>query len=132
MEELSEMKTKLQKETLLRKAAEEEVNKFKSQLAELKKSEVCLADSTSHYFLLFCYLYLLLRLGSHITIPLMFKASAKSDISKLQKKLEDEACQKEKLEGEIAILQSQLLQISFEADEVFSLGIYNYSLVKPT
>ncbi|KAJ6703688.1 KINESIN-RELATED [Salix viminalis] len=39
MEELSEMKTKLQKETLLRKAAEEEVNKLKSQLAELKKSE---------------------------------------------------------------------------------------------
>uniref|UniRef100_A0A6N2JZQ8 Kinesin-like protein n=1 Tax=Salix viminalis TaxID=40686 RepID=A0A6N2JZQ8_SALVM len=39
MEELSEMKTKLQKETLLRKAAEEEVNKLKSQLAELEKSE---------------------------------------------------------------------------------------------
>uniref|UniRef100_A0A6M2F4P0 Kinesin-like protein n=1 Tax=Populus davidiana TaxID=266767 RepID=A0A6M2F4P0_9ROSI len=39
MEELSEMKKKLQKETLLRKAAEEEVNKLKSQLAELKKSE---------------------------------------------------------------------------------------------
>ncbi|KAL9350081.1 hypothetical protein Peur_057336 [Populus x canadensis] len=83
MEELSEMKKKLQKETLLRKAAEEEVNKLKSQLAELKKSE----------------------------------ALAKSDMSKLQKMLEDEACQKEKLEGEIAILHSQLLQISFEADE---------------
>ncbi|KAG6782698.1 hypothetical protein POTOM_012111 [Populus tomentosa] len=93
MEELSEMKKKLQKETLLRKAAEEEVNKLKSQLAELKK------------------------LGSQITIPLMYKASAKSDISKLQKMLEDEACQKEKLEGEITVLQSQLLQISFEADE---------------
>ncbi|KAL9387167.1 hypothetical protein Peur_020291 [Populus x canadensis] len=83
MEELSEMKKKLQKETLLRKAAEEEVNKLKSQLAELTKSE----------------------------------ALAKSDMSKLQKMLEDEACQKEKLEGEIAILHSQLLQISFEADE---------------
>ncbi|KAH8513554.1 hypothetical protein H0E87_006716 [Populus deltoides] len=83
MEELCEMKKKLQKETLLRKAAEEEVNKLKSQLAELKKSE----------------------------------ALAKSDMSKLQKMLEDEACQKEKLEGEIAILHSQLLQISFEADE---------------
>lgn len=32
--------------------------------------------------------------------------------------LEDEAHQKMKLEGEIALLQSQLLQISFEADEV--------------
>jgi kinesin family protein 5 len=45
---------------------------------------------------------------------------AKSDISKLQKMLEDEARQKEKLEGDIATLQSQLLQISFEADEVYS------------
>lgn len=33
--------------------------------------------------------------------------------------LEDEARQKEKLEAEIAILHGQLLQISFEADEVF-------------
>lgn len=32
--------------------------------------------------------------------------------------LEDEAQQKDKLEGEIAVLQSQLMQISFEADEV--------------
>lgn len=32
--------------------------------------------------------------------------------------LEDEAHQKKKLEEEIALLQSQLLQISFEADEV--------------
>ncbi|XP_061964960.1 kinesin-like protein KIN-UA [Populus nigra] len=83
MEELAQMKNKLQKETLLRKVAEGEVNILKSQLAGLKKSE----------------------------------ASAKSDISKLQKMLEDEACQKEKLEVEIATLQSQLLQISFEADE---------------
>lgn len=34
--------------------------------------------------------------------------------------LEDEVHQKEKLEGEIAVLQSQLMQISFEADEVSS------------
>lgn len=32
--------------------------------------------------------------------------------------LEDEAYQKDKLEEEIAILRSQLLQLSFEADEV--------------
>lgn len=32
--------------------------------------------------------------------------------------LEDEERQKEKLEGEIAMLQTQLLQLSFEADEV--------------
>lgn len=35
--------------------------------------------------------------------------------------LEDESRQKEKLEGEIAELQSQLLQISFDADEVLLL-----------
>lgn len=32
--------------------------------------------------------------------------------------LEDETRQKEKLEEEIAMLHSQLLQLSFEADEV--------------
>lgn len=32
--------------------------------------------------------------------------------------LEGEAYQKEKLEGEISMLQTQLLQLSFEADEV--------------
>jgi kinesin family protein 5 len=35
--------------------------------------------------------------------------------------LEDEARQKEKFEGEIAILHGQLLQLSFEADEVFCI-----------
>lgn len=45
------------------------------------------------------------------------EASAKSEISKLHKILEDEAHQKDKLEGEIAILQSQLLQFSLEAGE---------------
>lgn len=32
--------------------------------------------------------------------------------------LEDESRQKEILEGEIAVLQSQLLQLSFDTDEV--------------
>ena len=41
-----------------------------------------------------------------------------AEIVKLRKMLEDEARQKEKLEGEIALLQRQLMQISFEADEV--------------
>ena len=40
--------------------------------------------------------------------------------------LEDEANQREKLEGEIAILQSQLMQISFEADEVSCFQIFKY------
>ena len=40
------------------------------------------------------------------------------EISKLCKSLEDEQNQKKKLEGDIAVLQTQLLQLSFEADEV--------------
>ncbi|GAU20703.1 hypothetical protein TSUD_231170 [Trifolium subterraneum] len=72
VEEMANLKKMLQKETLLRKAAEGETNNWKIQVAELKQSE----------------------------------ASAKSDISKLHKMLEDEAHQKEKLEGEIAILQT--------------------------
>ncbi|GFZ02171.1 armadillo repeat kinesin 3 [Actinidia rufa] len=45
------------------------------------------------------------------------EASRNSEISKLQKLVEDEAHHKQKLEEEIAVLQSQLLQLSFEADE---------------
>ena len=40
-EEMADLKKMLQKETLLRKAAEREVNNLKSQVAELKMSEVC-------------------------------------------------------------------------------------------
>ncbi|CAL5377732.1 unnamed protein product [Camellia sinensis] len=46
------------------------------------------------------------------------EAAGNSEISKLHKLLEDEVHQKRKLEEEIAVLQSQLLQLSFEADEV--------------
>ncbi|CAL5187583.1 unnamed protein product [Lathyrus oleraceus] len=82
-EEMADLKKMLQKETLLRKAAEGETNNLKIQVAELRQSE----------------------------------ASAKTEISKLYKILEEESHQKEKLEGEIAILQSQLLQLGLEADE---------------
>jgi hypothetical protein len=37
--------------------------------------------------------------------------------------LEDEAYKKRKLEEEVVILQSQLLQLTFEADQVFNLEI---------
>lgn len=46
------------------------------------------------------------------------QASRNSEILKLRTILEDESRQKEKLEGEIAVLQSQLLQLSSDADEV--------------
>ncbi|XP_018813408.1 kinesin-like protein KIN-UA [Juglans regia] len=39
IEEVSELKKLLQKESLLRRAAEEEVNSLKSQLAQSKRSE---------------------------------------------------------------------------------------------
>ncbi|KAL0373103.1 UNVERIFIED_CONTAM: Kinesin-like protein KIN-UB [Sesamum calycinum] len=45
------------------------------------------------------------------------EAARNAELLKLRKMLEDEACQKAKLEEEIEMLQSQLLQISFEADE---------------
>uniref|UniRef100_A0A368UHF5 Kinesin-like protein n=1 Tax=Glycine max TaxID=3847 RepID=A0A368UHF5_SOYBN len=45
------------------------------------------------------------------------EASGKSEILKLHNMLEDKEGQKEKLEGEIAILQSQLLQLNLQADE---------------
>lgn len=48
----------------------------------------------------------------------LYQASATSEILKLRKLLEDESRQKDKLEGEIALLQSQLLQLSSDADEV--------------
>ncbi|CAK9173131.1 unnamed protein product [Ilex paraguariensis] len=82
-EEVTDVKILLQNETLLREAAEEEVNNLKNQVAQWKRLE----------------------------------AACNCEILKLRKMLEDETCQKTKLEEEIAILQSQLLQISFEADE---------------
>ncbi|KAJ4727102.1 Kinesin-like protein [Melia azedarach] len=39
-------------------------------------------------------------------------------MSNLHKSLEDESCQKKKLEEEIVILRSQLLQLTFEADQM--------------
>ncbi|XP_022158342.1 kinesin-like protein KIN-UA isoform X2 [Momordica charantia] len=81
--ETAELKKLIKKDTLLRKAAEEEVSNLRIQVAQLKRSET----------------------------------SCNLEISKLRKTLEDEQNQKKKLEGDIAILQSQLLQLSFEADE---------------
>ncbi|BBH03230.1 armadillo repeat kinesin 3 [Prunus dulcis] len=83
VEEIDDLKKLLQKETLLRKAAEEEVQNLKIQLTQWKRSE----------------------------------AAGNSEILKLRKMLEDEEHQKDKLEGEIATLHSQLLQLSFEANE---------------
>lgn len=42
--EVAELKKLVKKETLLRKAAEEEVNNLRSQVAQLKRSEVCLGQ----------------------------------------------------------------------------------------
>ena len=43
------------------------------------------------------------------------------EIIKLRNILEDEANKKKRLEEEIIILRSQLLQLNFEADQVFVL-----------
>lgn len=44
---------------------------------------------------------------------------------RLHKLLENETQQKEKLEGEIATLHSQLLQLSLTADEVKNIWIFH-------
>jgi kinesin family protein 5 len=44
------------------------------------------------------------------------------EITKLHNLLEDEAHQKKKLEEEIIILRSQLLQSNYEMEQVFVLG----------
>jgi hypothetical protein len=46
--------------------------------------------------------------------------------------LEDEAYKKRKLEEEVVILQSQLLQLTFEADQVFNLEILGSFLFPST
>lgn len=48
----------------------------------------------------------------------VFQAALNAEMSKLRKMLEDEVHQREKREEEISMLQNQLLQISFDADEV--------------
>ncbi|XP_050379083.1 kinesin-like protein KIN-UA isoform X2 [Argentina anserina] len=83
IQEIDDLRRLLQRETSLRKAAEEETSNVKSQLTQWKRSE----------------------------------AAGNSEILKLRKMLEDEAHQKEKLEGEIVTLHSRLLQMSFDADE---------------
>lgn len=82
-EEVAELRSLLQNEKLLRKAADEEAVNLKTQLVQSKKQE----------------------------------AAANSEMLKLHQMLKDEADQREKLEREIAMLQGQLLQLSFEADE---------------
>ncbi|XP_073298824.1 kinesin-like protein KIN-UA isoform X3 [Primulina huaijiensis] len=82
--EVAQIKKKLQNETLLRKAAEAETDRLKSESTHWKKTE----------------------------------AARNAELVKLRKMLEDQACQKEKLEDELSLLQSQLLQISSDADEV--------------
>lgn len=81
--EIKEVKRLLQNETQLRKAAEEEANIFRDELAQWKRLE----------------------------------AAKNSEILKLHKMLEDESRKKTKYEEDISVLQSRLLQISFEADE---------------
>ncbi|XP_050237860.1 kinesin-like protein KIN-UB isoform X2 [Mercurialis annua] len=79
-EEIADIKNLLQTEIQLRRVAEEEVNKFRSQLES-------------------------------------FMVGGDSEIVKLHKILEEEAREKNKLEEQIVILQSQLLQLSLEAEQ---------------
>ncbi|XP_002511735.2 kinesin-like protein KIN-UB [Ricinus communis] len=82
-DEIADIKRLLQNEIQLRTAAEEEVNKLKSQLENFMQS----------------------------------MAGGDSEIVKLHKTLEDEAHKKKKLEEEVMILQSQLLQFTLESEQ---------------
>jgi hypothetical protein len=73
------------------------------------------------------FVFILLELSGLVTsfltyiqlfIYIFLKESRGAEIVKLRKLLDTEASQKEKLEEEIAILKSQLLQMSLEAEEV--------------
>ncbi|KZV19446.1 armadillo repeat-containing kinesin-like protein 2 [Dorcoceras hygrometricum] len=81
--EVAEIKKKLQHETLLRKAAEAETDRLKTESTRWKKAE----------------------------------AAANAELVRLRKMMEDQACQKAKLEDELSLLQNQLLQLSSDADE---------------
>lgn len=72
----------------------------------------------------FTILYILIAVCRLLMMMfVMSQAAGNSEILKLRRMLEDEKCQKAKLEEEIAVLQSQLLQLSFEADEVRAIFI---------
>ncbi|XVF31815.1 hypothetical protein REPUB_Repub17cG0026000 [Reevesia pubescens] len=86
-EDVAEVKRLLEKEMHMRKEAEYEVNKLKSQLGQYPDSG----------------------------------AGGDDEILKLQKALEDEVHQEKKLEEEIIIRRSQMLQLTFEADQVLRL-----------
>lgn len=53
----------------------------------------------------------------------MYQAGGDVEIQNLRTMLEEEAHQKKKLEEEIIILQSQLLQLTYEADQVLFLAL---------
>ncbi|KAJ6879227.1 hypothetical protein NC652_032718 [Populus alba x Populus x berolinensis] len=82
-EEVSELRKLLQNEIQLRKAAEDDLYKLKSQFEQFMQPG----------------------------------AGGDTEIIRLHKILEDEAYKKKSLEEEVAILQSQLLQLTFEAGQ---------------
>lgn len=110
-EELAEVKKLLQNETLLRKAAEEEVKNLQNQVVQWKRSEVKTCNYYKSMFSSFLY-------GCEQYILRVCQVAGNAEILKLRKMLEDEVHRREKLEEEISVLQNQLLQLSFDADEV--------------
>lgn len=59
-----------------------------------------------------------LKMLTHMRDFISLQATGNTEILKLHKMLEDETYQKGRLEEEIAMLRSQLLQLSLDADEV--------------
>ncbi|KAK4483420.1 hypothetical protein RD792_010607, partial [Penstemon davidsonii] len=100
-EEVSELKTLLQNERLLRKAAEDEIQKLKNQLLKFSKIEVRF-------------------LGRKLDFSCLCNEGGNSDVFNLQEVLEEESREKKKLEDEVKVLRSQLAQMAIEANHTRS------------
>ncbi|CAN1308281.1 Kinesin-like protein KIN-UB [Linum perenne] len=57
------------------------------------------------------------------------EAGGDGEVLRMHNILDDEAQKKKKLEEEVIILRSQLLQLSFEADQVLRAGYYLFSII---
>lgn len=56
-----------------------------------------------------------------LVFVLVYQAGGTAEIVRVHKMLEEEAQHKKKLEEEIVVLRSQLLQLNFEAEQVSNL-----------
>lgn len=110
-DEAVELKRMLQNESRIRKETEEEANRLRSQLEQFMQSDVC------KKYLLKMHVNDLLCFNCKLP-TLALQDGGVLEIFNLRRMLEDEIDQKRKLEEEVAMLRSQLLQMTFNSDQV--------------